>query len=91
MLVGMLLILAYTLQVHTWSIYSSTSTDSIHGLLGILLYWHFVDAVWISVVYLVYCGQLAVHHYSATVIPLAQVLVVLQDTHRLVRYTYWLL
>ena len=59
-LVGMLLILAYALQVHTWSTYSSTSTDSSHGVLSIMLYWHFVDGVWVSVVYLVYWAQLTV-------------------------------
>ena len=58
----MLLILAYTVQVYCWSIHSSTSTDGTHGVLGIMLYWHFVDVVWISVVYLVYWSQLVVDH-----------------------------
>nr|QHQ98672.1 cytochrome c oxidase subunit 3 [Rhynchopus humris] len=56
--VGMMLILLYTMQVHTWGTWGGYSLSTTHGLLGILLYWHFVDAVWISVVYIVYSGQL---------------------------------
>ena len=53
-LVGMVLILAYVLQGYSWSVYCSASTDTSQGLLGIILYWHFVDMVWVSVVYVVY-------------------------------------
>ena len=56
----MLLILAYAVIVHTMGMYTSSSLDSLHGLYGIMLYWHFVDAVWISVIILVYGGQLAI-------------------------------
>ena len=57
-LVGMILILLCTLQWHVVSLYSPSSTDCIHGVLSVVLYWHFVDVVWLSVVYVVYCGQL---------------------------------
>jgi len=50
----MVLILIYDLQGHTYAIYSAAATDSIHGILSIVLYWHFVDMVWLSVVYIVY-------------------------------------
>ena len=57
-LVGMILILLCTSQWLCVSLYSASSTDCIHGVLSVVLYWHFVDLVWISVVYVVYCGQL---------------------------------
>ena len=37
-LVGMVLILLYTLQGYSWSLYSILSTDTSHGLLCIVLY-----------------------------------------------------
>ena len=58
-LLGMLLLLLYTLQAHTWPAYGGHSIDATHGVLGIVLYWHFVDAVWICVVLCVYWAQLA--------------------------------
>jgi heme/copper-type cytochrome/quinol oxidase subunit 3 len=65
--VGMVLILLCTIQWHTISLYSHSSTDCIHGILSVVLYWHFVDAVWVSVVYIVYCGQLVlVDRYVVT-------------------------
>nr|QHQ98657.1 cytochrome c oxidase subunit 3 [Diplonema japonicum] len=57
-LVGALLILGYTLQVHMWGAWSAYSLSSVHGVLSVILYWHFVDGVWITVVFLVYWGQL---------------------------------
>ena len=59
-LVGMLLILLYTVQAHTWHSYGAYSYDAVHGVVAVLLYWHFVDAVWVCVVLLVYWGQLVV-------------------------------
>ena len=44
-LLGMLLILLYAAQAHTYATYSAAATDTVHGLLGIVLYWHFVDVV----------------------------------------------
>ena len=57
-LLGMLLILLYGVQATTYSPFTTASTDTIHGILSIVLYWHFVDAVWVSVVAIVYWGQL---------------------------------
>ena len=37
-LLGMLLILLYATQAHTYAVHSAVSTDTIHGLLGIILY-----------------------------------------------------
>jgi len=42
---GMVLILLYAIQGHTWTLHSAVSTDGIHGILSIVLYWHFVDVV----------------------------------------------
>ena len=53
-LLGMLLLLVYDLQCISLGAYSANSTDAIHGILGIVLYWHFVDIVWLSVVLVVY-------------------------------------
>nr|ATQ37457.1 cytochrome c oxidase subunit 3 [Diplonema ambulator] len=58
-LVGAVLILGYALQLHTWPAWGAYSISTVAGLLSVILYWHFVDAVWISVVYLVYWGQLS--------------------------------
>ena len=44
-LLGMLLILLYDVQGHAWTIYSSVSSDSIHGILSIVMYWHYVYEV----------------------------------------------
>nr|QHQ98640.1 cytochrome c oxidase subunit 3 [Lacrimia lanifica] len=58
-LLGMVLLLLYALQSYTWCLHSGSSTDTSHGLLSLILYWHFVDLVWVSVVYVVYSGQLS--------------------------------
>jgi cytochrome c oxidase subunit 3 len=43
--VGLLLIVLYTVQLHTWHVWSAYSMDAIHGVVGVILYWHFVDMV----------------------------------------------
>ena len=37
-LVGMLLLLVYSLQGHAWCMYSSASTDGSHGIVGVIMY-----------------------------------------------------
>ena len=37
-LLGMLLLLCYEVQSHTWTPYSAASTDTVHGVLSIVLY-----------------------------------------------------
>ncbi len=44
-LVGVLMLLAYDVQLHTWSAAGAYSADAVHGVVAVVLYWHFVDAV----------------------------------------------
>ena len=69
-LLGALLVLLYGVQAHTYGLYSAAATDSVHGVLGIVLYWHFVDAVWLSVAAIVYGGQLAMHDTTTAYRPM---------------------
>lgn len=58
-MVGVCLIGGYWLILHWYWCYSSADLSIVCGVLGVFLYWHFVDLVWVSVVILVYAAQLS--------------------------------
>nr|QHQ98688.1 cytochrome c oxidase subunit 3 [Artemidia motanka] len=58
-LVGTAMLLMYWGSMYSGSVYTQWDACCSAGILGICLYWHFVDVVWLFVVWCVYMATLA--------------------------------
>nr|QHQ98702.1 cytochrome c oxidase subunit 3 [Sulcionema specki] len=57
-LIGVMLLTGYWVQLIAWGLYNNHDTMIVGGMVSIILYWHFVDCIWVGVVCLVYWTQL---------------------------------
>nr|QHQ98624.1 cytochrome c oxidase subunit 3 [Namystynia karyoxenos] len=59
-LIGVLLLMGLWMQTHWYWVFRGQDYSTVGGSLGVLLYWHFVDGVWVFVVLLVYYAMMVI-------------------------------